>query len=293
MAPPIATMSGSAESACRSAAFISWDPPSRPRPDEARDAATVASVSHGGFKASHWGVRPFRAPHHTASGVALVGGGSSPKPGEISLAHTGVLFLDELSEYSRQVLDVLREPMESGRVTISRALKQAEFPARFQLIAAMNPCPCGNRTDPKAICRCSANQIQRYQSRLSGPFLDRIDMQIEVPRVEREALQTIDPNVETSAVVRKRVTVARERQYARCGKMNAALGVKDIDAHCKLAENDAVLLDRAMQRLNLSARAYHRILKVARTIADLLVIEDINTACLSEAISYRSVDRSM
>jgi magnesium chelatase family protein len=158
---------------------------------------------------------------------------------------------------------------------------------------AFQKCPCGNRTDPKAICRCSANQIQRYQSRLSGPFLDRIDMQIEVPRVDREALKNIDPNVETSAVVRKRVTVARERQYARCGKMNAALCVKDIDAHCKLAENDANLLDQAMQRHNLSARAYHRILKVARTIADLMVIDKINTACLSEAISYRSVDRRM
>ncbi len=260
-------------------------------PAEARDAATVASVSHGGFDARQWKVRPFRAPHHTASGIALVGGGSSPRPGEISLAHTGVLFLDELPEYSRQVLDVLREPMESGRIIISRALRQAEFPARFQLVAAMNPCPCGNRTDPKAICRCSADQIQRYQSRLSGPFLDRIDMQIEVPRVERKALQNIDPNAENSTEVRQRVTLARQRQYSRCERMNAALGVKEIDRHCKLAENDATLLDQAMQRLNLSARAYHRILKLARTIADLAGLEHINTACLTEAISYRNVER--
>lgn len=262
-------------------------------PAEARDAATVASVSHGGFRPDQWGVRPFRAPHHTASGVALVGGGSSPRPGEISLAHTGVLFLDELPEFSRQVLDVLREPMESGRITISRALRQAEFPARFQLVAAMNPCPCGNRTDPKAICRCSAVQIQRYQARLSGPFLDRIDMQIEVPRVDRKALQEINPVSESSATVRKRVSAARERQNVRCGKANAELGVKEIDRFCRLEEGDAVLLDRATQRLNLSARAYHRILKLARTIADLAGLENINTACLTEAISYRSVDRSL
>ena len=259
--------------------------------DEAREAAAVASVSHNGFEASQWGQRPFRAPHHTASGVALVGGGSSPRPGEISLAHTGVLFLDELPEYSRQVLDVLREPMESGHITISRAARQAEFPARFQLVAAMNPCPCGNRTDPKAVCRCSADQIQRYQARLSGPFLDRIDMQIEVPRVERKALQEVDPNAESSVSIRERVSAARDKQYARCGKKNADLGVKEIDRHCKLNDSDAQLLDQAMQRLNLSARAYHRILKLARTIADLVGDENIGTVCLTEAISYRSIDR--
>ena len=259
--------------------------------DEAREAAAVASVSHNGFHPGLWGVRPFRSPHHTASGVALVGGGSSPRPGEISLAHAGVLFLDELPEYSRQVLDVLREPMESGHITISRAARQAEFPARFQLVAAMNPCPCGNRTDPNAICRCSADQIQRYQARLSGPFLDRMDMQIEVPRVARDALQQKAPHVEDSESVRRRVTVARDRQYARCGRTNAALGVKEIEKFCALQTNDAALLDQAMMRLNLSARAYHRILKLARTIADLAGFEKIESACLTEAISYRSTDR--
>lgn len=261
-------------------------------PTEAREAAAVASVSHNGFNPKFWGARPFRSPHHTASGVALVGGGSSPRPGEISLAHTGVLFLDELPEYSRQVLDVLREPMESGHITISRAARQAEFPARFQLVAAMNPCPCGNRSDPNVICRCSADQIQRYQARLSGPFLDRMDMQIEVPRVARDALQKDDPDAESSEAVRERVTAARERQYARCGKTNAALGVKEIERYCRLQSNDASLLDQAMLRLNLSARAYHRILKLARSIADLAGFDDIGSACLTEAISYRNIDRA-
>ena len=256
-------------------------------PSEAHEAAAIASVSHNGFDVSQWAVRPFRTPHHTASGVALVGGGSSPRPGEVSLAHAGVLFLDELPEYSRRVLDVLREPMESGRITISRAARQAEFPTRFQLIAAMNPCPCGNLTDPKAVCRCSAHQIQQYQARLSGPFLDRIDMHIEVPRVEREVLQKVDRHAESSESIRQRVASARERQYARCGKANAALGVKETDLYCQLCDSDAALLDRAIQRLNLSARAYHRILRLARTVADLANVEHIDTQCLTEAIAYR------
>ena len=259
--------------------------------EEARQAAAIASIGPNGFDPKLWGVRPFRAPHHTASGVALVGGGSSPRPGEISLAHAGVLFLDELPEYNRHVLDVLREPLESGRIVISRAARQAEFPARFQLIAAMNPCPCGNHTDPGAICRCSIEQLQRYRARISGPLLDRIDMHIEVPRVERHVLQSSAARAENSAAIRRRVAAARARQYHRCGKMNAALSVNEIDRHCPLSDSDANLLDHSLQRLRLSARAYHRILKVARTIADLAAAQDIDTICLSEAIAYRSADR--
>ena len=260
--------------------------------EEARQAAAIASVSNYGFDAKTWGLRPFRSPHHTASGVALVGGGSSPRPGEVSLAHAGVLFLDELPEYNRQVLDVLREPMESGSITISRAARQAEFPARFQLVAAMNPCPCGNKTDASRVCRCSPDQIQRYQSRISGPFLDRIDVHIEVPRVARDALQADSTNTESSACVRQRVSQARKRQYARCGKANAMLEVREIDRYCALHSNDLKLLDKAMQQLDLSARAYHRILKLARTIADLNGQDAIDSACLTEAISYRSGDRA-
>lgn len=265
-----------------------------PRLDEAEAIATavVASVSRQGIDLSQWGVRPFRAPHHTASAVALVGGGSQPQPGEISLAHNGVLFLDELPEFNRHVLEVLREPLESGRVTISRAARQAEFPARFQLVAAMNPCPCGFLGDPERPCSCTVERIRRYRARISGPLLDRIDLQVEVPRLSHELLRRKTPE-ETSSSVRARVEAARQRQRQRNGGIaNADMGIREIERHCALAEADYKLLESALARLKLSPRAYHRILKVARTIADLAASETIQTQHLSEAIGYRALDRS-
>lgn len=264
-----------------------------PLMDEADAIATavVASVSRQGIDLSQWGMRPFRAPHHTASTVALVGGGSQPRPGEISLAHNGVLFLDELPEFERRVLEALREPLESGRVTISRAARQAEFPARFQLVAAMNPCPCGFLGDPERSCSCTAEQIRRYRTRLSGPLLDRIDLHVEVPRLSPELLRGKTPE-ETSSTVRARVDTARQRQRQRNGgASNAEMGIRAIERHCALTEADYTLLETALTRLKLSPRAYHRILKVARTIADLADSDTIRTRHLSEAIAYRALDR--
>ncbi|HKJ08983.1 MAG TPA: YifB family Mg chelatase-like AAA ATPase [Gammaproteobacteria bacterium] len=256
--------------------------------EQALEAAAVRSVSGQGLTAADWRRRPFRTPHHTASAVALVGGGSHPRPGEISLAHHGVLFLDELPEFDRRVLEVLREPLESGRIVISRAARQAEFPARFQLVAAMNPCPCGYHGDADGRCRCTPDQIRRYRSRISGPLLDRIDMQIEVPRPSWDQLQ--GPPGESSAAVRGRVEAARHRQRPR-GTVNAELQGEALTAHCGLSPSDRHLLQRALERLGLSARAYHRILRVARTIADLDRAEHIATAHLTEAIQYRCLDR--
>jgi len=260
---------------------------------EALETAAIQSISQGGFDPDNWKQRPFRAPHHTASGVALVGGGGNPRPGEISLAHNGVMFLDELPEYDRRVLEVLREPLESGRVTISRAARQAEFPARFQLIAAMNPCPCGYLGDRGGRCRCTADQVKRYRARISGPILDRIDMHIEVPPLAKEMLYSeTEQRGESSVRVRERVEQAREKQQERAGKANHRLDSRDIDRHCRLAQADRTLLEQAMERLGLSARASHRILRVARTIADLEGSEAINTTHLSEAISFRRLDRA-
>ena len=260
--------------------------------DEALEAAAIQSISHAGFETCNWKQRPFRSPHHTASGVALVGGGSSPRPGEISLAHNGVMFLDELPEYDRRVLEVLREPLESGKVTISRAARQAEFPARFQLIAAMNPCPCGYLGDSSGRCRCTSDQIQRYRSRISGPILDRIDMHIEVPPVPKEMLYgEAASNSETSAEVRVRVEQSRQRQQQRSGKANHQLSSREIERFCRLDQNIRSLLEQAIDRLGLSARASHRILRVARTIADMDSSDEIKTSHLSEAISYRRLDR--
>ena len=260
--------------------------------DEALESAALWSVSHAGFRVEDWRRRPFRAPHHTASGVALVGGGSHPAPGEISLAHGGVLFLDELPEFDRRVLEVLREPLESGRIHISRAGRQAEFPARFQLIAAMNPCPCGYLGDPEGRCRCTPDQIARYRNRISGPLLDRIDLHLEVPRLPPEVLAAPpDPRAETSAQVRARVSAARERQLRRQGCPNSALDSRGIDRHCALNAAGRRLLEQASRRLGLSARAWHRILKVARTLADLEGVPAISPAHLSEAVGYRRLDR--
>lgn len=259
---------------------------------EALEAAAVQSVSHQGFSLGRWKQRPFRAPHHTASGVALVGGGGLPLPGEISLAHHGVLFLDELPEFDRRVLEVLREPLESGTITISRAARQADFPARFQLIAAMNPCPCGYLGDAGGRCRCTPDQVRNYRARVSGPLLDRIDMHVEVPTVPHgELLQAGNVDAESSASVRTRVQSARERQWQRSGMANCRLDAKAIDKVCALNNAQRQLLELAMQRLGLSARAAHRILKVARTIADLEGAHDISNEHLSEAIQYRCLDR--
>ena len=261
---------------------------------EALEAAAIASISDQGFDVGRWRVRSFRAPHHTASGVALVGGGSHPRPGEISLAHHGVLFLDELPEFDRRVLEVLREPLESGRITISRAARQAEFPARFQLVAAMNPCPCGYLGHSNGRCHCTAEQVQRYRARVSGPLLDRIDMHVEVPSVPREVLRAAPAGgVEDSRAVRQRVSVARQRQLARAECANAALPNRAVEQHCRIRDEDSRLLERAIEQLGLSARAYHRILKVARTIADLAEAEQIQTAHLTEAIAYRRLDRTL
>ncbi|CAN5904695.1 YifB family Mg chelatase-like AAA ATPase [soil metagenome] len=253
--------------------------------EEALESAAVQSLTSG-FTTAKWKVRPYRAPHHTASGVALVGGGSTPRPGEISLAHRGVLFLDELPEFDRKVLEVLREPLESGQITISRAARQADFPARFQLIAAMNPCPCGYLGHPANKCRCTPDIVARYQSRISGPLLDRIDMQIQVNALPHaDLLKHADG--EASNLIAVRVGQAYQRQHQRQGKGNNALSTIEIDLHCQPNAAAEQLLRAAMTRLNWSARAYHRVLKVARTIADLASAEAITQAHVAEAIQYR------
>jgi len=253
--------------------------------DEALESAAIQSLG-GGFRTENWKRRPFRSPHHTASGVALVGGGGHPRPGEISLAHHGVLFLDELPEFSRSVLEVLREPLESGHITISRAARQADFPAKFQLIAAMNPCPCGYLGHHNNKCRCTPDQVARYRARISGPLLDRIDLHIEVPALREDELVSAASG-ESSATVRGRVQKARDLQMQRQGKSNAQLGSQETDTFCAPDDAGASLLRQAISRLNLSARAYHRILKVARTIADLAGGGAIETSHIAEAIQYR------
>jgi magnesium chelatase family protein len=257
--------------------------------DEALQSAAIRSLASAQMKLSEWRLRPFRSPHHTASAVALVGGGTEPRPGEISLAHNGVLFLDELPEFDRRVLEALREPLESGVITISRAARQAEFPASFQLIAAMNSCPCGNSGDSR--CRCTAEQVQRYRSRISGPLLDRLDMQVEVPRVPAELLRKPSAAGETSAEVAVRVVRARELQQQRQGMCNSRLGSAGIERYCRPDKKGLALLDQAARRFDISARAYHRILKVARTIADLAGWNEVSTAHVSEAMVLRRLDR--
>jgi magnesium chelatase family protein len=258
--------------------------------EEALDAAAVQSLASSGFRVERWRQRPFRAPHHTASAVALVGGGGDPRPGEISLAHRGVLFLDELPEFDRHVLEVLREPLESGRVSISRAARQAEFPARFQLVAAMNPCPCGYLGHFSGKCRCTPDQVARYRGKLSGPLLDRIDIHIEVPAVPEGEL-TGHAAGEPSAAVRARVAAARALQLARQGKPSTELAARETEKHCRTDAAAEQLLKSAIARLNLSARAYHRVLRLARTIADLAGAEVIAAAHVAEAVQYRRVDR--
>ena len=259
---------------------------------ESLEAASLASVSQAGLDHRSWGVRPFRTPHHSCSNVALAGGGSRPRPGEISLAHNGILFLDELPEFGRHALEVLREPLESGRIVISRAARQATFPARFQLITAMNPCPCGMAGDNSGRCGCSAEQIQRYRGKISGPLLDRIDIQVEVMRPDKSILSEPADDIENSAAVRQRVIRSRDRQLARAGKPNALLDNDELSSYCHIGGEQLGLLEMAAERLFLSPRACHRILKVSRTIADLDQADDITCEHIAEAIAFRRLQIS-
>ena len=266
---------------------------------ESLEVASVVSVSRHSFNHKKWGLRPFRAPHHTASSVAIVGGSNPPKPGEISLAHHGVLFLDELPEFSRQVLEVLREPLESGRIWISRANYQVCYPAEFQLIAAMNPCPCGYYGDKQHQCECSQDRIQRYRSKISGPLLDRIDIHVEVPPLppgtlsgtaktpEGEATSLVDADTRVQTLVQQ----ARQTMLERQGCLNARLGVKATETWCPLTPKLSGFLDKAVTSLGISARGYYKIIRIARTIADLSGEAQINSSHLSEALGFRRLDR--
>jgi magnesium chelatase family protein len=258
---------------------------------EALEVAAIHSVSSGGFEAARWGERPYRSPHHSASQAALVGGGALPRPGEISLAHHGVLFLDELPEFDRDVLEALREPIESGRVSIARAARQTQFPARFQLVAAMNPCPCGHCGDRSGRCRCTPERIARYRGRISGPLADRIDLKLEVAQ-PREGELVAPVAGESSEQIRARVEQARRLQLERQGLLNALLGTREIDRHCATDRDGDQLLRHALARLLLSARAYHRVLRVARSIADLAGKATIAAEHIAEAIQYRRLDAS-
>ena len=253
---------------------------------EAIEAAALQSVGEGAFNPTHWGQRPFRQPHHTASSRALTGGGRIPRPGEISLAHHGVLFLDELPEFPRDALEALREPLETGEIHISRAHARLRFPARFQLVAAMNPCPCGYLGEDGHGCRCTPPQIHRYRSRISGPLLDRIDMQIDVPRVAPTELGDLSAGEPTAAVAR-RAADARHRQLARDGMVAAHIPAREVEKRCPVDQRGKILLSRACDRLNLSARGFHRCLRVARTIADLENSDGIGERHIAEALGYR------
>jgi magnesium chelatase family protein len=257
---------------------------------ESLDTAAISSVSQAGLDHHSWGVRPFRTPHHSCSSIALAGGGARPKPGEISLAHNGVLFLDELPEFGRHTLEILREPMESGQIVISRAARQSTFPACFQLITAMNPCPCGMAGDSSGRCHCSAEQIQRYRNRVSGPLLDRIDIQVEVLRPKRSILSKSTNTAENSSDIRSRVIKARHTQLQRTGKVNALLSSAELAKFCKIKGDTLELLEQAVRQLFLSPRACHRILKVARTIADLDFNQKISTQHVAEAIAFRRIN---
>ncbi len=259
---------------------------------EAKESAAIYSVSHFGFDAKNFYQRKIRSPHHSCSAPALIGGGSHPKPGEISLSHKGVLFLDEFTEFNRHVLDNLREPMESGKVTISRAASRMTYPAHFLLIAAMNPCTCGHFGNSRAICRCTPDQIRRYLSKISGPLLDRIDLQVEVPLLSDEQLTNGNPtNTLTSKDYRKQVLTSQKIQLNRQGKLNAELSSKELEEHALLTTTAKDLMRHSLKQLNLSARSYHRIIKVARTIADLADSKKIEPQHISETLGYRKLER--
>ncbi|MCP5162352.1 MAG: YifB family Mg chelatase-like AAA ATPase [Hahellaceae bacterium] len=260
---------------------------------EALEVAAVYSIAGKLFDHAQWGIRPFRGPHHTASAAALVGGGSQPRPGEVTLAHHGVLFLDELPEFNRKVLEVLREPIESGHIVISRANNQTTFPARFQLVAALNPCPCGYLGHPAISCSDTPQQVAKYRQKLSGPMLDRFDLHVEVPAQAGDVLTRKDVVSESSAQVKERVMAARQRQMARQGMRNQDLSGAQLEESCALDSQSRLLLESALNRLGLSARALHRVMRVARTIADLEARQDITTRHLTEALGYRKLDRKV
>jgi magnesium chelatase family protein len=266
--------------------------------DEALETTKIHSVA--GLLPEGQGIiatRPFRAPHHTISDAGLIGGGTIPRPGEVSLSHNGVLFLDELPEFKKNVLEVMRQPLENGEVTIARASMSLSYPSRFMLVSAMNPCPCGYATDPQNECTCNPQLIQKYMSRISGPLMDRIDIHIEVPAVPFTDLAGKEAG-EKSEAIRERVQVTRQVQLDRYKSTvgmfsNAQMETSDLNAYCKLDKDAAELLKQAMEKLGLSARAYDRILKVSRTIADLEKVENIQPQHVSEAIQYRSLDRQL
>ena len=263
--------------------------------EEAIETTKIFSVI-GKLKKDQWLItkRPFRSPHHTISDAGLIGGGHVPRPGEVSLAHNGVLFLDELSEYKKHVLEVLRQPLEDQQVTISRAVSTLTYPSSFMLVAAMNPCPCGYFSDPKHECRCTYQQIHRYRSKISGPLLDRIDIHVEVPAVPYRDL-SVTADGEPSADIRQRVIAARDIQASRLARSkiycNAQMSSRHIKKHCRIDDASSNLLEAAIDKLGLSARAFNRILKIGRTIADLVGETDILTEHIAEAIQYRNLDR--
>ncbi|MFT7220190.1 MAG: magnesium chelatase family protein [Candidatus Azotimanducaceae bacterium] len=259
--------------------------------EEALETAAVNSVSGRGLSLTTWRTRPFRNPHHTASAVAMVGGSNPPRPGEISLAHNGVLFLDELPEFPRHVLEVLREPLESGEIHISRANQQVRYPASFQLIAAMNPCPCGFFGDERHQCECSADRIHRYRSKLSGPLLDRIDIHIEVPPLPPGSLTRPPAVKQSDSNVKQQINETRQLMLKRQGRVNARLDNAGIRQHCELIEADEIYLEQSVDQLGISTRGYFKILKIARTVADLAGADAITTSHLLEALNYRKLDR--